>query len=31
MPDLVQHTTEPRSLPLTQALGRFVAELTFER
>jgi 2-methylcitrate dehydratase PrpD len=31
MPDLAQHTTEPRSLPLTQALGRFVAELAFER
>ncbi len=31
MPDLVQHTTEPRSLPLTQALGRFVSELTFQR
>jgi 2-methylcitrate dehydratase PrpD len=31
MPDLGQHTTEPRPLPLTQALGRFVAELTFER
>ncbi len=31
MPDLAQHTTEPRPLPLTQALGRFVAELTFER
>ena len=31
MPDLVQSTTEPRSLPLTQALGRFVSELTFER
>jgi 2-methylcitrate dehydratase PrpD len=31
MPDLVQHTTEPRSLPLTEALGRFVSELTFER
>jgi len=31
MPDLVQHTTEPRSLPLTQALGRFASELTFER
>ena len=23
MPDPAQHTTEPRSLPLTQALGRF--------
>jgi 2-methylcitrate dehydratase PrpD len=31
MPDLAQSTTEPRSLPLTQALGRFVAELAFER
>ena len=31
MPDLVQPTTEPRSLPLTQALGRFVSELTYER
>src|SRR5574341_582806 len=30
MTDLVQ-PAEPRSLPLTQALGRFVSELTFER
>ncbi len=31
MSDLVQPTTEPRSLPLTQALGRFVAGLAFEQ
>ena len=31
MADLVPQTTEPKSLPLTQALGRFVADVTFER
>jgi len=31
MSNLVQHTKEPQSLPLTQALGRFVADVTFER
>jgi 2-methylcitrate dehydratase PrpD len=31
MSNLVQHTTETHSLPLTQALGRFVADVTFER
>ena len=31
MPNLVQHTTETPSLPLTRALGRFVADVTFER
>lgn len=31
MADAVQHGKEPHSLPLTSALGRFVAGVTFER